>query len=168
MNLTSSILDINHSLVAIYRNQLSTNSFYVGKISAFNSYHAAISLVSPEGKPDGVCVCTLNSIYRIELFSNYLNSLEVAIPDLYTFSSEILEDILTYAQNNQYVTDFRDNTNKRIMFGIPISCSGDYVTVQRVRCNGTLGAVYKINKHHISLVECNSETEQQLQQNLRR
>lgn len=56
---------------SFYTNTGETNKFHYGSILAVNSNEVAINLISPDGDFDGILVKPTDSIYRIQVDSQY-------------------------------------------------------------------------------------------------
>lgn len=62
----------NTSLLAVYVNSRHTNRFIVGSVQAADDECAILSLYDSSGKPDGIGLILLDSVYRIEKDTIYL------------------------------------------------------------------------------------------------
>lgn len=157
-------------LLAIYRRGGAGDSFLVGKLLRSNSDSQLFALVGTDGSPDGFCLCAAAYIYRVELGSRYLQSLEKhAHPPVAAYAgADLWEEILADAEKRQLVMQAEDFAGKRILFGIPKSHTDTAVTMQRVRRDGSLGKTVRIQRSRIGLLAWDSETERALQETIKK
>lgn len=64
---------------SIYTDESTKSKFTFGKVINIGEDFFAIKLISPEGKPDGLLVKEIDSIFRIELNSKYNNKMMILL-----------------------------------------------------------------------------------------
>lgn len=67
----------NVSLLAVYVNSQRTDRFIVGSAQAADDKCAILSLYDSSGKPDGIGLILLDSVYRLEKDTIYLKKLDI-------------------------------------------------------------------------------------------
>lgn len=157
-------------LIAVYCNCQSTDRFLVGKVISSDSCYIVLSLVSPKGKSDGICLCSTSSIYRIETNSQYLERLAFGSISLEKnfFSPCIWDSFWENAEKSQWVTQIKGISGKRIMFGVPICHTPEYVVFRCISTTGKKGKIRCMNRRLISIATCNSKSEKLISARLRR
>ena len=161
--LPSKILN-SKKLIAIYCNKRATDKFLVGQILNRTNDCLLLSLISPNFDEDGICLCSKGFVFRIEQDSQYL--LKIKKPPFMVpqhLGGDPWDDFWIYAEEHKYVTQIKNFSGKRVLFGVPIEHSTNTVTIRRVTANGAWGNTRKINREKIALLVCNSETEAQRQ-----
>lgn len=152
-------------LIAIYCNQVFPNNFLVGNILSSNDDCLLLSLIDPDSNYDGLCLCSTKYIFRIEKNSQYLQKLEKNYSFLGNqhYENDPWDMFLEYAEKQKHIIQVKGLTGKRIMFGMPISHSTDMFIVKRIHLDATWGHVFRIRRDKVSLLVCNSESEQELE-----
>lgn len=141
-------------LVAVYCNRQSTDRFLVGYPLSVNAECLALSLISMDACFDGICFCSADYIFRIELESQYLHDIHM---DSHLCKNLFSEDdawkaFLTYAKEQKYLTRIRDFSGKLIMSGVVVGYSIESVTIRKLHPNTTKGRVYQMNRNRIALM----------------
>lgn len=151
--------------IAIYFNRKKTDKFLAGELLTFDSDSLVLSLFAPDASADGVCFCSAKFLFRIEQDTQYMLALKkkIALWSTPHLEGDPWKAFLKYAEANQFVTQVKGFSGKRLMFGVPLAHSQNTVTFRRVYADGTLGKALRINRNRIAMLVCNSDTERPLQ-----
>ena len=155
-------------LISVYGNQNDTASFRVGWPLSHDREGMVLSLVSPDADYDGLRCCAAAGIYRVELDSQYLRELEAAAThqERRRLAGDPWEGFLNYAEENKRVTQIRDFSGKRLLFGVPVAHTGDTLRILRISADGTPGKVSSVKRGRILWMVCESDTETDRQSKL--
>ena len=157
MHLPSDNLQITN-LIAVYCNQNNTEKFLVGEIQDLNSEYLLLSLISPDASADGLCLCSANAIYRIELDSQYLRRLgrHTSLTTNQHSGNDPWEEFWTFTERKKLLTKITGFSGKQIICGIPVSHTKETVLIQKVHPNTTEGKHFNIRRKKVALAACES------------
>ena len=161
------------TLLSLYCNKEKTDRFLVANLVSWDDEFLLLSLLSPVSlgcRFDGLCLCSVKQIFRVEVDSQYLLDIK---SQMLPFEMEISkmppwEHFLITAQKSKTVVQFRNLAGKRIMFGTPITHSDRSVTIRRIYSDGTYGKIYQIDRNKIGMMVYASETEQKIAKQMKR
>ncbi len=151
--------------IAVYCNKKETDSFLVGQLWAYDPHGLALSLVSPELNNDGLCFISAEYVFRVELDSLYLVGLKdkLSAPRTQWTATDPWDGFLTYAEEHKLITQMKDLSGKRIMFGIPAKHTNDELEICRVNRDGTSRNTSRIKRGRVGLMAVDSDTERDIE-----
>lgn len=161
------LYDYNQKPFAFYCNEKDTDSFIVGSIASVNADEVIMQLLSPEGKCDGLCYCTLRSVYRIEWDSQYLYALQKRstlrkTPEKLIRQTSPWRCFLDYAFENKLKMQVRSTSYEHTHHGILASFTSDYIVIQAAGQSGNAVETLQIYRSDIILMTCELDSKQEV------
>lgn len=76
--------------VSLYTNKMDTTKFMWGKILSVNENQVMIQSISPNGEQDGIQTKLLDSVIRIEIYSQYAEKMKKLLRDSTEYNNPVL------------------------------------------------------------------------------
>ena len=161
----SKVLSKIKGVVGLYINVQHPDRFLVGYPKPYDN-GVILSLISPDGRGDGISYCAWKNIYCMEWESEYLNQ--------YQKKKEKILDIefdgsipghnafLNFAQENHLLVQFANPDSQRNLFGFIQSYTEKEISVERVFLNGTAKKNIHLSRNKFTFMCMDSETEKDL------
>lgn len=149
------------ALYAFYVRKNEPQHFLVGRVMRCEQDgDILIKLIAPDGAYDGLLLLKAKSIYRIEHNSIYLQKFKKREDTLEILPGETAWcALLSYAQEQKIAVQLRDWQWKRLVSGFVMQFTGQNITVQRIKKDGSLGRPCKVQRKNFCLISCGSSTE---------
>ena len=160
--------------VCIYTDIINTSKFIFGRVLAKDEINLAIQMLSPSGADDGILVKRIDSIFRIEADSKYVNKMLLLKNGLgnVDYSIELSEDIIASVlkyciENNQIVSLEIEASGFDNITGKPIELNDFVCTIRQYNEYGEYDGFSHVEVARITQLCFNSLDEKTLEELVR-
>ena len=154
--LLSHFISKSREIIAIYLNPLHCDRFIVGQYLVHDDNNLVVSAYDENGDYDGLYLCNLESVFRIEKNCEYLNNVKEKIQDYsesICFSGDIWRDYWEHFHNRLVKIRCKKNS----FYGFPVFCTESSISFLRIYRNGKRGKQCRIKKGDFIMSCCGSE-----------
>ena len=150
------------SYISIYHNRDDLSAFGFGVVVACNGEHVIFAAFSPCGENDGLHLCEIDSICKIEYDDMYSNKMEKLINyngakhENYHFRENLIEEFLRYAKENNFIAGIEIcDSDEFDALGLVDSLSDEGCKILLINQYGNENGYAEIKYSDITQMNCN-------------
>jgi hypothetical protein len=150
-----------NALIALYTDIQNTDKFLVGAVFEHSDDYLLLSLLSANACFDGICLCAVSSVFRIEIASQYICSLiagtEVILPVAPVEATWC--SFWEFAKKRNQTVTLKLCSNNKTISGIPVQHSDTAIVLRRVSPYRAINRCCTISRNNVAYAVCGSLAE---------